>query len=36
MKLKSGITKEWLRKNVDVEGNLVDRDIWVDEFGYWH
>ncbi|MCI5678900.1 MAG: hypothetical protein MR278_02795 [Bacteroidales bacterium] len=36
MKLKSGITKEWLRKNVDAEGNLVDRDIWVDEFGYWH
>lgn len=36
MKLKSGITKEWLRKNVDAEGKLVDRDIWLDEFGFWH
>lgn len=36
MKLKSGITKEWLRKNVDAEGKQVDRDIWLDEFGYWH
>ena len=36
MKLKSGITKEWLRKSVDAEGKLIDREIWVDEFGKWH
>ena len=36
MKLKSGITKEWLRKSVNAEGKLVDRDIWVDEFNIWH
>ena len=36
MKLKSGITKEWLRKSIDAEGKLTDREIWVDEFGKWH
>lgn len=36
MKLKSGITKEWLRKSIDAEGKLIDRDIWIDEFGDWH
>lgn len=36
MKLKSGITKEWLRKSIGAEGKLVDRDIWIDEFGNWH
>lgn len=36
MKLKSGITKEWLRKSRDAEGKLIDRDIWVDEYGTWH
>lgn len=36
MKLKSGITKEWLRKSIDAEGKLIDREIWVDEFGVWH
>lgn len=34
--LKSGITKEWLRKTVDSEGIPVDREIWVDEYGIWH
>lgn len=36
MKLKSGITKEWLRKSRDAEGKLTERDIWIDEFGFWH
>lgn len=36
MKLKSGITKEWLKKSRDAEGKLTDRDIWIDEFGFWH
>lgn len=34
--LKSGITKEWLRKMEDKDGNIIDRKIWVDEFGTWH
>lgn len=34
--LKSGITKEWLRKMKDSDGNTIDRKIWVDEFGIWH
>lgn len=36
MKLKSGITKEWLRKCADSEGRMTERDIWVDEHGLWH
>lgn len=36
MKLKSGITKDWLRKNIDASGKMTDRDIWLDEFGGWH
>ncbi len=36
MKLKSGITKEWLRKVKDDAGNLIERDIWADEWGRWH
>lgn len=34
--LKSGITKEWLRKMKDAEGNTINRTIWIDEFGIWH
>lgn len=36
MKLKSGITKEWLRKIKDQAGNLIERNIWADEWGRWH
>lgn len=36
MKLKSGITKDWLRKSMDADGKLTERNIWIDEHGLWH
>ncbi len=34
--LKSGITKEYLYKIENEAGQLVDRDLYVDEYGFWH